>query len=63
MTHLLKTHLPTHEFYPIVTRDTPDLMPKPDPAGILHIAEAWGLENADDLIMVCTETKDITPRS
>jgi hypothetical protein len=51
--HLLKTHLPTHVFLPIVTRDTPSLLPKPDPAGILHIAQEWGLENrAESLIMV-----------
>lgn len=51
--HLLKTHLPTHVFLPIITRDTPAVLPKPDPAGILHIAEEWGLENrADSLIMV-----------
>lgn len=27
-------------------------MPKPDPAGILHIARAWELEDASGLIMV-----------
>lgn len=53
VTHLLQTHLPTHVFLPIITRDTPDLLPKPDPAGILHIAREWGLDNrADSLIMV-----------
>ncbi|EAS27895.2 HAD hydrolase, family IA [Coccidioides immitis RS] len=61
VTHLLTTHLPTHVFTPIVTRDTPDLMPKPDPAGILHIAKEWGLENgADDLIMVGDSLDDMT---
>ncbi|EEP80313.1 predicted protein [Uncinocarpus reesii 1704] len=61
VTHLLTTHLPTHEFTPIITRDTPDLMPKPDPAGILHIAKEWGLENgADDLIMVGDSLDDMT---
>lgn len=53
--HLLKTHLPTHVFLPIITRDTPSVLPKPDPAGILHIADQWGLENrAESLIMVYT---------
>ncbi|PGH20746.1 hypothetical protein AJ80_03506 [Polytolypa hystricis UAMH7299] len=60
VTHLLKTYLPNHEFLPIVTRDTPDILPKPDPAGILHIAQAWGLENADDLIMVGDSLDDMT---
>ncbi|KAI1933384.1 hypothetical protein LOZ12_006477 [Ophidiomyces ophidiicola] len=60
VTHLLTTHLPTHVFHPIVTRDTPNLMPKPDPAGILHIAESWGLQNADDLIMVGDSLDDMT---
>ncbi|KAK2776147.1 hypothetical protein FQN52_003817 [Onygenales sp. PD_12] len=57
--HLLKTHLPTHEFLPIVTRDTPDLLPKPDPAGILHIAKEWGTK-AQDLIMVGDSLDDMT---
>lgn len=51
--HLLENHLPAHVFVPIITRETPGLLPKPDPAGILHIAEEWGLENGgDNLIMV-----------
>lgn len=42
--HLLRNHLPNHisAFSPIVTRDFRP--PKPSPAGILHIAEAWGVE-------------------
>ncbi|KAM0714986.1 hypothetical protein Q7P37_009451 [Cladosporium fusiforme] len=42
--HLLKNHLPSHisAFTPIVTREFRP--PKPSPAGILHIAEAWGVE-------------------
>lgn len=42
--HLLKNHLPSHisAFTPIVTRGFRP--PKPSPAGILHIAEAWGVE-------------------
>lgn len=53
MNHLLTNHLPAHIFLPIITRETPGLMPKPDPAGILHIAQEWGLEDrGDSLIMV-----------
>lgn len=46
--HLLKTHVPGHidAFTPIVTRDFKP--PKPSPAGILHIAHAWGVaQNAE----------------
>ncbi|KKZ62922.1 hypothetical protein EMCG_02768 [[Emmonsia] crescens] len=57
--HLLTTHLPTHEFLPIITRDTPDLLPKPDPAGILHIAKEWGMKS-EDLIMVGDSLDDMT---
>ncbi|OAA61841.1 HAD superfamily hydrolase [Niveomyces insectorum RCEF 264] len=39
--HLLDTFLAGHVFAPIVTRDFRP--PKPDPAGILHIARSWGL--------------------
>lgn len=40
-------------FLPIVTRETPGLLPKPDPAGILHIANEWGLDSrGENLIMV-----------
>ncbi|WEW60866.1 hypothetical protein PRK78_006354 [Emydomyces testavorans] len=61
VTHLLTTHLPAHVFTPIITRDTPDLLPKPDPAGLLHIAKEWGLENgASDLIMVGDSLDDMT---
>lgn len=53
VSHLLNNHLPAHIFLPIITRETPGLMPKPDPAGILHIAQEWGLDDrADSLIMV-----------
>ena len=45
--------MPTHVFLPIITRDTPNVIPKPDPAGILHIAQEWALTNrAESLIMV-----------
>lgn len=53
MRYLIQNHLPSHVFLPIITRDTPDVIPKPDPAGILHIAGEWGLPNrAESLIMV-----------
>ena len=53
MLHLIQNHLPTHDFLPIITRETPDLLPKPDPAGILHVAREWGIgSRADHLIMV-----------
>ena len=38
--HLLGKFLDGHVFEPIVTRDFRP--PKPDPAGILHIARSWG---------------------
>lgn len=53
VTRLLENFLPKHVFLPIITRETPGLLPKPDPAGILHIATEWGLENrGENLIMV-----------
>ncbi|KAJ5640640.1 hypothetical protein N7528_000265 [Penicillium herquei] len=59
--YLLQNWLPEHTFLPIVTRDTPDVIPKPDPAGILHIAEQWGLVNrAENLIMVGDSIDDMT---
>ncbi len=54
--HLLGKFLEGKEFHPIITREFRP--PKPDPAGILHIAKAWGFvdgEGAGDgsqLIMV-----------
>ncbi len=39
--HLLTNFLPGQTFAPIITRDFRP--PKPDPAGILHIAKSWGL--------------------
>lgn len=49
--HLLQTFLPGKTFAPIVTREFRP--PKPDPAGILHIAREWGLEDrGEGLIMV-----------
>ncbi|KAJ5569976.1 hydrolase [Penicillium hispanicum] len=59
--YLIQNHLPTHIFLPIITRDTPNLLPKPDPAGILHIAQEWGLTNrANSLIMVGDSIDDMT---
>lgn len=55
MLHLIQTHIPAHEkdFLPIITRETPDLLPKPDPAGILHIAQEWKVgARAEHLVMV-----------
>ncbi|KAI4133090.1 MAG: hypothetical protein LQ338_000355 [Usnochroma carphineum] len=48
----------TSTFAPIVTRDFRP--PKPDPAGILHIAEAWGLDDgAESLVMVGDSVDDM----
>ncbi|KAI2795050.1 putative hydrolase [Penicillium oxalicum] len=59
--YLLQNHLPSHEFLPIITRDTPNVLPKPDPAGILHIAQEWGLTNrAENMIMVGDSLDDMT---
>ncbi|KAL4752810.1 hypothetical protein BDW72DRAFT_170164 [Aspergillus terricola var. indicus] len=61
VTNLLQNHLPEHVFVPIITRETPGLLPKPDPAGILHIAKEWGLENeGKNLIMVGDSLDDMT---
>ncbi|KAL2862844.1 putative haloacid dehalogenase-like hydrolase [Aspergillus lucknowensis] len=61
VTNLLQNHLPTHVFLPIITRETPGLLPKPDPAGILHIANEWGLVNGGgNLIMVGDSLDDMT---
>ncbi|PYH87520.1 putative HAD superfamily hydrolase [Aspergillus ellipticus CBS 707.79] len=56
---LLDNHLPTHLFLPIITRETPGIIPKPDPAGILHIASEWGVP-AEGLIMVGDSIDDMT---
>ncbi|QKX61326.1 uncharacterized protein TRUGW13939_08474 [Talaromyces rugulosus] len=61
VTHLLQNHLPDHIFEPIITRDTPNLLPKPEPAGILHIARQWNLDNhAESMIMVGDSIDDMT---
>ncbi|KAF2458466.1 HAD-like domain-containing protein [Lineolata rhizophorae] len=41
VSHLLTTFLPATKFHPIITRDFRP--PKPDPAGILHIASQWSV--------------------
>jgi HAD superfamily hydrolase (TIGR01549 family) len=57
--HLLETFLPSHRFGPIVTREFRP--PKPDPAGILHIAKEWMHEDGgDSLIMVGDSIDDMT---
>lgn len=62
--NLLTTFLDGSVFHPIVTRDFKP--PKPDPAGILHIARDWGLEDeegradATGLIMVGDSIDDMT---
>ncbi|KAI0099512.1 HAD-like protein [Daldinia grandis] len=44
VSHLLGKFLAGHVFHPVVTRDFRP--PKPDPAGLLHIARSWGLVRA-----------------
>ncbi|KAF2091909.1 HAD-like protein [Saccharata proteae CBS 121410] len=57
--HLLSTFLTGHVFAPIVTRDFRP--PKPDPAGIMHIASSWGLEDGGSrLLMVGDSIDDMT---
>lgn len=59
VTHLLTTFLPKSKFEPIVTREFRP--PKPDPAGILHIAKSWMHEDGgDSLIMVGDSIDDMT---
>lgn len=58
--HLLTKFLPESRFHPIVTREFRP--PKPDPAGILHIAREWfgeGGGGAEDLIMVGDSVDDM----
>ncbi|SLM36269.1 had superfamily [Lasallia pustulata] len=57
--HLLSTFLHGQVFGPIVTRDFRP--PKPHPAGILHIASQWGLDDGgSSLIMVGDSIDDMT---
>ncbi|KAL9623847.1 MAG: hypothetical protein Q9160_001839 [Pyrenula sp. 1 TL-2023] len=39
--HLLNTSLPGRQFYPIVTRETSGVPPKPRPEGLWEIVKAW----------------------
>ncbi|OAL52948.1 HAD-like protein [Pyrenochaeta sp. DS3sAY3a] len=57
--HLLTTFLPSSDFSPVVTREFRP--PKPDPAGILHIAKNWMHEDGgSSLIMVGDSIDDMT---
>jgi HAD superfamily hydrolase (TIGR01549 family) len=57
--HLLEKFLAGQKFYPIITRDFRP--PKPDPAGILHIARELGLDDGgESLIMVGDSLDDMT---
>ncbi|KAM0252924.1 hypothetical protein ACHAP5_000787 [Fusarium lateritium] len=62
--NLIEKFLEGSRFHPIVTRDFHP--PKPDPAGILHIAKDWGLQDesgkgdASGLIMVGDSIDDMT---
>lgn len=62
--NLLQKFLAGSPFHPVITRDFKP--PKPDPAGILHIAKDWGLRgetgegDASELIMVGDSIDDIT---
>lgn len=57
--HLLNKFLPGQVFSPIITRAFRP--PKPDPAGILHIAEQWKLDDrGEGLIMVGDSVDDMT---
>ena len=56
--HLIDKFLQGHLFEPIVTREFRP--PKPDPAGILHIAQKWGLPDGSNLIMVGDSIDDMT---
>jgi phosphoglycolate phosphatase-like HAD superfamily hydrolase len=50
--HLLNKFLRGQTFHPVITRDFRP--PKPNPAGILHIAKSWELNDmGNSLIMVC----------
>jgi HAD superfamily hydrolase (TIGR01509 family) len=53
--HLMRTFMPDTKFEPIITRAFQP--PKPDPAGIKHIAEQWGV-SAENLIMVGDSADD-----
>lgn len=54
--HLLGKFLDGHVFAPIVTRDFRP--PKPDPAGILHIARSWGLTRTGEETVIADSAAD-----
>ena len=56
--HMLEGVLSPHTFAPVVTRDFRP--PKPHPAGVLHIAAQWGLDGAQDLLVVGDSVDDLT---
>lgn len=56
--NLLTKFLADSLFHPVVTREFRP--PKPHPAGILHIAQSWGLQDATGLIMVGDSLDDMT---
>ncbi|KAH0498915.1 hypothetical protein TgHK011_006141 [Trichoderma gracile] len=62
--HLLSKFLPQSPFYPVITRDFRP--PKPHPAGILQIAQSWGLVDeagavdTSGVIMVGDSIDDLT---
>ncbi|KAF1958211.1 HAD-like protein [Byssothecium circinans] len=59
VTHLLTKFLPSSKFNPIITREFRP--PKPDPAGILHIAKSWfHTDGGNSLIMVGDSIDDMT---
>ena len=41
--HLLEKYLPGEKFWPVITRDTEGVLPKPSPEGLWYIARAWGI--------------------
>lgn len=58
--HLLDNFIPQTKFEPLLTRAFHP--PKPDPAGILHIAKAWGIpetQRGKSLIMVGDSKDDL----
>lgn len=62
VTHLLTNFLADHVFEPVITREFQP--PKPDPAGILHIARSWNVQSSTDnglpVIMVGDSVDDMT---
>lgn len=56
---MLAVHLPGHiePFAPIVTREFRP--PKPSPAGILHIAQAWGIVDSAEVPKTKPESRPL----